>query len=544
MELKKNSEAELEITGMTGEGMGVGRCGGKVVFVPDTIEGERVRVQIVKTAKTFCYAKLLEVLTPSKHRIESDCPVSIRCGGCVYRHMTYEEELRVKQRKVEDALQRIGGVTIQMEPIVGADCPDHYRNKAQLPVRREENGQLRMGFFAPRSHRVVESVDCKLQAEIFRPVLEVFRSWAAMAKPDTYDERTNKGRIRHLYMRYAEKTGELMVCVVVNANGLPMEQEFCKMLSEKIPALKSVIININREKTNVIMGKKSRTAWGEEHITDELCGLRFALSPHSFYQVNRAQAEKLYALVGEYAGLRGEELLLDLYCGTGTIGLTMASKAKQLIGVEIVEQAVEDARRNAEQNGIENAEFLCADASEAAELLARRGEKPDVVLLDPPRKGCDEKLIETIASRMIPDRIVYVSCDPATLARDLKAFAEYGYHVRRGRAVDLFSRTAHVETVVLLSKLKSTTSIEVKINLDEMDLTQTESKATYDEIKAYVLDKYGFKVSQLYIAQVKRKHGIIERENYNTGEGKAKVPQVREDKEKAIEDALKHFQMI
>jgi len=342
-----------------------------------------------------------------------------------------------------------------MEPIVGADCPDHYRNKAQLPVRREENGQLRVGFFAPRSHRVVDTIDCKLQTEIFKSVIEVFKSWAAMAKPDTYDERTRKGRIRHLYMRYAEKTGELMVCVVVNANGLPLEQDFCKMLKEKIPALKSVIINMNREDTNVIMGKKSRTAWGEDYITDELCGLRFALSPLSFYQINRAQAEKLYDLVGEYAGLSGEELLLDLYCGTGTIGLTLAAKAKQLIGVELVEEAVEDARQNAAQNGIENAEFLCGDAAEAAELLAGRGQKPDVVLLDPPRKGCDGKLIETIATRMIPERIVYVSCDPATLARDLKAFAGYGYQVKRGRAVDLFSRTAHVETCVLLSHEKT-----------------------------------------------------------------------------------------
>ena len=455
MELKKNSDAELEITGMTGEGMGVGRCEGKVIFVPDTIEGERVSIQIVKSAKTYCYARLLQVLTPSKHRIEPDCPVSIRCGGCVYRHMTYEEELRVKERKVEDALRRIGGVAIPMEPIVGADCPDHYRNKAQLPVRREENGQLRVGFFAPRSHRVVDTIDCKLQTEIFKSVIEVFKSWAAMAKPDTYDERTRKGRIRHLYMRYAEKTGELMVCVVVNANGLPLEQDFCKMLKEKIPALKSVIINMNREDTNVIMGKKSRTAWGEDYITDELCGLRFALSPLSFYQINRAQAEKLYDLVGEYAGLSGEELLLDLYCGTGTIGLTLAAKAKQLIGVELVEEAVEDARQNAAQNGIENAEFLCGDAAEAAELLAGRGQKPDVVLLDPPRKGCDGKLIETIATRMIPERIVYVSCDPATLARDLKAFAGYGYQVKRGRAVDLFSRTAHVETCVLLSHEKT-----------------------------------------------------------------------------------------
>ena len=460
MDMKKNDQVELTINGITAEGMGVGRVEGKAVFVPDTIEEETIRAQIVKTAKTFCYGKLLAVLTPSDKRQEPDCPISIRCGGCVYRHMRYDEELRIKERKVRDALQRIGGLDIPVEPIIGADDPNHYRNKTQLPIRMGDDGKLRMGFFASRSHHVVDSSDCKLQMKIFAQVVSVFREWAKLAKPDAYDETLHKGRLRHLCMRYAEKTGELMVCVVVNAGGIPMEKEFCAMLSGKIPELKSVIISSNREKTNVIMGQKCRTAWGQDFITDELCGLRFKLSPLSFYQVNRAQAEKLYTIAKEYAALGGEEVLLDLYCGTGTIGLTMAHEAKRLIGVEIVEETVEDARENAAQNDIKNAEFLCANAAEATKDLIRRGVRPDVVLLDPPRKGCEAELVDLVTGGMRPERIVYVSCDPATLARDLKRFTENGYVCQRARPVDLFSRTAHVETVVLLSR-KNQTEVSV-----------------------------------------------------------------------------------
>ncbi len=470
MDMKKNDRVTLTITGITAEGMGVGRHEGKAVFVPDTVEGEEALVQIVKTAKNFCYGKLVRVVTPSPNRIEPDCPVSLRCGGCVYRHMRYEEELRVKERKVRDALLRIGGLDMGVEPILGAARPDHYRNKAQLPIRRGEDGKPRVGFFAPRSHRVVDHGDCKLQSEIFGAVLSVFREWVKLAQPDAYDETSHKGRLRHLCMRYAEKTDELMVCVVVNANGLPMEREFCDMLSRRIPALKSVIININREKTNVIFGPKCRTAWGQDSITDELCGLRFTLSPLSFYQVNRDQAEALYTVARSYAGLQGSEVLLDLYCGTGTIGLTMAQDAKALIGVEISEQAVNDARKNAAQNCIQNAEFLCADAAEASEQLGKRDLHPDVVILDPPRKGCDQALVNTIAQKLGPSRIVYVSCDPATLARDLKLFSSHGYACQKVQPVDMFPRTAHVETVCLLSKLNTEHHIEVDLELDELDL--------------------------------------------------------------------------
>ena len=454
MNIGKNDIVDLEITGYTADGSGVGRYNGIAVFVPLAAAGDKIKVKILKTAKTYAFGKIEKIVSPSKDRISLDCPQFSKCGGCVYRHINYKAELTAKQQKVQDAIERIAGFHFAVLcPIVGAENPDHYRNKAQIPIGQGADGKIQMGFYASHSHRIINSNECYLQPHEFTAAMNAFKHWAEKTGEDVYNEKTGKGRLRHLYLRRAGATGEVMVCVVVNGNGVHNEPELVETLRKSVPNLKSVIINVNREKTNVILGKKCRTVWGSDYITDTLCGLNFRISPKSFYQVNRKQAQRLYSIAGEYAGLTGEETLLDLYCGTGTIGLSMAKKAKKIIGVEIVEQAVEDARKNAAENGIENAEFICADAAKAALMLRNRRVIPDVVVLDPPRKGCDASLIETIY-KMAPKRVVYVSCDPATLARDLKFFAKLGYKTECITPVDMFPRTSHVETVVLMSRVE------------------------------------------------------------------------------------------
>ena len=454
MELEKNQIIELDMTGYTAEGSGVGRFHGIAVFVPQAAAGDRLSVKILKTAKSYAFGKVEKILSPSADRVPSDCPRFSQCGGCVYRHIRYEAECSAKQQRVQDAIERIAGFRFAvLQPIVRAENPGHYRNKAQLPIGGGQGGEISLGFYASHSHRIIDCGTCLLQPEVFAAAAEAFREWERRTREDVYDERTGRGHLRHLFLRLAEATGEVMVCVVVNGNGVHNEPELVELLKGGVPGLKSVIINSNRERTNVILGSKCRTVWGQDTITDELCGLKFRISPLSFYQVNRRQAERLYGLAAEYAGLSGGETVLDLYCGTGTIGLSMAKNAGKIIGVEIVPQAVEDAKRNAEENGIENAEFLCMDAAKAADMLKNRGEKPDVVILDPPRKGCDEALIGCVA-QMSPRRVVYVSCDPETLARDLKRFALLGYKTMQVTPVDLFPRTSHVETVVLMSRVK------------------------------------------------------------------------------------------
>lgn len=454
MELTKNQIVPLEITGYTAEGSGVGRYHGIAVFVPLAASGDHLEVRILKVAKTFAYGKIEKIVTASKDRIPADCPQFTRCGGCVYRHISYEAELHAKQQRVQDALERIGGLHFTvMKPIVGAQQPDRYRNKAQLPIGAGPNGEVSLGFYAAHSHRIIDCEECLLQPKEFTCAMEAFKEWERKTRDDVYDESTGRGHLRHLFLRKAETTGEIMACVVANGNGVHNEPELAELMEKNVPGLKSVVVNMNRDKTNVILGKKCRTIWGQDYITDELCGLKFRISPMSFYQVNPRQAERLYGIAGEYAELTGKETVLDLYCGTGTIGLSMASKAGQVIGVEIVEQAVEDAKKNAAENGIENAEFLCADAAKAADMLKNRGVKPDVVVLDPPRKGCDSALIDTVAA-MAPQRVVYVSCDPATLARDIRLFALKGFKTMEATPVDMFPRTAHVEAVVLMSRVK------------------------------------------------------------------------------------------
>lgn len=543
--VQKNEIVEMKITGMTAQGAGVGHYQGMAVFTPLTAPGDVARVRIVKAAKNYAYGRLEELVSPSADRMEPDCPCFAQCGGCCYRHITYEAELGIKAARVQDALTRIGGFrSLPVRPILGADSRDGYRNKALLPLGTKKDGSLSMGFYAVNSHRIVDCEECRLQPEEFNRAMAAFRQWAAAYGDPVYDEATHSGRMRRLYLRKGEMTGQILACVVVNGNGLHHESELIEALKQAVPGLASVVVNSNRERTNVALGQKCRTIYGMDTIEDTLCGLRFKLSPLSFYQVNRTQAERLYEVAARYAGLTGQELLLDLYCGAGTIGLSMAGMARRLLGVEIVPQAVENARENARLNGIENAEFFCGDAGEAARMLAERGERPDVIVLDPPRKGCSPDLVRTVAE-FGPKRIVYVSCDPATLARDLKLFAELGYPPVEAAPVDMFPGTAHVETVVLLSKLNTKQHIEVELNLDELDLTSAESKATYEEIKAYVLEHTGLKVSHLYIAQVKQKYGIIERENYNKPKSEnAKQPKCPPEKEAAITEALKFFGMI
>lgn len=453
MALSKNDIINLTITSTSADGSGVGKTqDGMAVFVPLSAVGDELEVRILKAKKTYAFGKIERIVTPSSVRIEPDCPVFSKCGGCVWRHISYDEECRIKHQKVVDAVTRIGGIKDAVfAPIIKNDNIARYRNKAQFPIGTDKYGKVLIGFYAFHSHRIIDCDDCLLQPEIFSKVISVTRSFIEQSDNDIYDEKTGRGRLRHLYIRMGEVTKELMVCYVVNGNGLKQEDILIKMLRENLPALTSVIINTNRNDTNVILGEKNRTAFGRDYITDELCGLKFKISPFSFWQVNRSQAEKLYNKTKEYANLKSDEILLDLYCGTGTIGLTMAKECKTLVGVEIISDAINDAKENAEINSIKNARFICGDASSAAEQLKNEGLKPDAVILDPPRKGCGEELVKTIFE-MSPSRVVYVSCDPATLARDLKYFEDYNYSVKEITPCDMFSRTAHVESVCLIEK--------------------------------------------------------------------------------------------
>ena len=459
MALQKNEIIELTVTGVSGEGSGVARyvsdeypAPGFVVFIPATAVGDRLRCRIVKVQKSHAFGIVEELLEASPDRVaDTGCPVYGRCGGCNWRHVSYEAECRYKQEWVQDTLRRVGDVAAPVLPLMGGDTPDRYRNKAQFPVAADKDGRPLIGFFAPRSHRIVPCKDCRLQPEGYAAVLEAVEGWMVDNAVPAYDEMAHRGLVRHVYIRQAAITGEMMVCIVCTDKHLPAEEDLVQRLIAAAPQMISLSVNINPERTNVILGRRTITLWGADSIVDRLCGLHFRLSPHSFYQVNHAQTEKLYRLAAQAAALSGKETLLDLYCGTGTIGLSMAHTAGAVIGVEEVEAAVRDAKKNAAANRIRNARFICADAAQAAAQLAGEGTHVDVVVLDPPRKGCAPDLIDTVAG-MAPQRIVYVSCDPATLARDLKLFADKGYTTRWVQPVDLFPRTAHCENVACLVK--------------------------------------------------------------------------------------------
>lgn len=539
MELAKNQEHTVTIEGYGEGGMGVARIDGRVVFVHGALRGETCRVLILKTLKSVAFAKVLEVIEPSSERMESDCPYFPRCGGCTYRHMSYEEELRLKKQRVQDNLARIGGSAVVVEEILGAADTLRYRNKAQYPVSKDG----RVGFYRARTHEVIECEQCLLVKSEADAAAEALREYMRRCRVAGYDEKTGRGLVRHLYVR-SNAAGESLICVLVNGNKLPQEETLVALLRDACPKCTGIVLGTNTKKGNVILGDRYRTLWGDDRLEDTLCGKRFLLSVPSFYQVNRTQAERLYAKAIEFADLTGQETVLDLYCGAGTITLALSDHAKKVLGAEIVPEAINDARENAVRNGVKNVEFFCGDASDVAKKLAQEHLRPDVITVDPPRKGLAPNVVESIAE-MQPERVVYVSCDSATMARDVKRFAELGYTATRAAAVDMFPRADHIETICLLSKLNAKQHIEINLDMDELDLTDAEKKATYQEIKDYVLEHSGLKVSSLYIAQVKQKCGIIERENYNKPKSEdAKQPQCPPDKEKAIKEALTHFGMI
>ena len=540
---KKNASLTLEITGYTAEGMGVARWEGRVVFIPGTILGERWEVQLLKVKTNVAWGRAVRLLDPSPERVELDCPLAGRCGGCQYRHMTYEEELRAKRQRVQDALTRVGGVSLELPQVLGAENPLRYRNKVQFPVAQEKRG-LAVGYYRARSHDVLDVDDCLLQPEAVTTLRRAFKGWMERYRVPAYDEGTCQGLIRHLYVR-TNQASEALCCVVANGTRLPHAPELVQSLRQAAPTLAGLVLNTNTKNTNVILGPNYRTIWGRDFLEERLCGMTFRLSVPSFFQINRAQTERLYAQALEFAGLTGQETVLDLYCGIGTISLALAQRAGQVIGAEIVPEAVQDAQANAARNQVSNARFLCGDAGEAAFQLAAEGVRPQVICVDPPRKGLAPEVPEILAS-MAPERIVYVSCDPATLARDVKRFGELGYPAVKSQAVDLFPRTAHVETVVLLSKGEiDSKKVRVEFSLENIDMSGFQQGATYEQIKAYVLEKYGLKVSSLYISQVKRKCGLDVGQNYNLSKKEdAKVPQCPPEKEAAIIEALKHFRMI
>ena len=552
MELAKNQEHTVTIEGYGEGGMGVARIDGRVVFVHGALRGEKCRVLILKTLKSVAFAKVLEVLEPSSERITPDCPYFPRCGGCTYRHIRYEEELRLKKQRVQDNLSRIGGSDVTVEEILGAQDTLRYRNKAQYPVSKDGA----VGFYRARTHEVIECEHCLLVKPEADAAAEALREYMQSCRVAGYDEKTGRGLVRHLYIR-SNAAGESLVCVLVNGDKLPKEDRLVTLLRDACPKCTGIVLGTNTKKGNVILGDRYRTLWGSDRLEDTLCGKTFRLSVPSFYQVNRVQAERLYAKAIEFAGLTGQETVLDLYCGAGTITLALSDHAKKVLGAEIVPEAIDDARENAARNGVKNAEFFCGDASDVAKKLARENLRPDVITVDPPRKGLAADVVESIAE-MQPQRVVYVSCDSATMARDVKRLADLGYTAQRACAVDMFPRADHVETVVMLSHKKPDSVINVKVEFGEGEgkvpldniakraaAYKPKERVTYKMIKEYIEAKYGFKVHTAYIAEVKRDLGLPMYDAPNAVE-ELKQPRKHPTPEKveAIKDALKHFEVI
>ena len=545
--MEKNQEFTVSIEDMSEDGAGIGKLDGYIWFIKDAVIGDVVRARAMKMKKNYGFARLMEILTPSEARVEPKCPVARQCGGCQLQAMSYEEQLKFKKRKVKNHLLRIGKFKeneIHMLPIMGMKEPWRYRNKAQFPFGLDKNGNIVAGFYAGRTHDIIECEDCLLGVEENKDILGIIKGFMRVHGIRPYDETTHKGLVRHALIRKGFHSGEIMVCLVINGKDIPAKEQLVEELCQ-VKGMTSISYSINQEKTNVIMGKEIVNLYGPGYITDNIGNVTYQISPLSFYQVNPVQTEKLYGTALEYAGLTGNETVWDLYCGIGTISLFLAQNAKKVYGVEIVPQAIEDARRNAALNNITNAEFF---TGKAEEVLPEQYEKnkvyADVIVVDPPRKGCDQVCLDTIL-KMAPKRVVYVSCDSSTLARDLRYLADGGYEVEKVRCCDMFGQSCHVETVVLLTQQKPDDTIEIDLDLDELDATSAELKATYQEIKDYVLKEFGLKVSSLYISQVKRKCGIEVGENYNLPKSEnARVPQCPKEKEEAIKAALKYFAMI
>ena len=558
MEFRKNDLVTLEIEDCGIDGEGIGKADGFTVFVKDAVIGDTVTAKIIKAKKNYGYGRLMEVLKPSPYRVEPKCEFARQCGGCQLQALSYDQQLVFKTNKVKGHLERIGGFTdIPMEPIIGMDELFHYRNKAQFPVGRNKEGKIVTGFYAGRTHNIIENRDCALGVAENKEVLD--RVIAQMEKYgiEPYNEATGKGLVRHVLIRYGYFTKEVMVCLILNGNKIPKEELLVKSLCE-IPGMTSITINVNKKHSNVILGEEIRLLWGQEYITDRIGDISYQISPLSFYQVNPMQTQKLYAKALEYADLHGEETVWDLYCGIGTISLFLAQKAKFVRGVEIVPAAIENAKENAKLNGLENTEFFVGKAEEVLPReYKKNGVYADVIVVDPPRKGCDETLLETMVE-MNPDRIVYVSCDSATLARDLKYLCERGYELRKVCPVDQFGMTVHVETVVLLSHKKADSYIHIDVEFGEgegkipvdsiakrAEAYKPKEKVTYKMIKEYIEAKYGFKVHTAYIAEVKRNLGLPMYDAPNAVE-ELKQPRKHPTPEKveAIKDALRYFAVI
>lgn len=607
---QKNDILILKIIDMGNEGEGVARKEGYTLFVKDAITGDVIRGKVMKARKNFGYVKLLDILTPSPYRVEPECPVSRQCGGCQLQHCSYDRQLEWKEEKIANCLRRIGGQAvltpreaaagrdkaaenalekippvnkvaegalekfppvdkvaetafeksapgeegaIVMEPIMGMEQPRHYRNKAQFPVGMNREGKLAVGFYAGRTHQIVENRDCMIQHPCNRILIDAVLEYMEECGVAAYDEVAHRGLVRHILIRVGVHTGEVMLCLVINGKKLPEKDK----LVEKILSLDlsdcgelrvaSICLNNNMEKTNAILGQEVSVLSGTKYIEDRIGDITFRISPLSFYQVNPEQTKKLYDTALEYAELTGEEVVWDLYCGIGTISLFLAQRAKKVCGVEIVPQAVEDARENARLNGIENVEFFAGAAEDVVPAKYEESSgtlRADVVVVDPPRKGCDETLLRTVV-QMRPERIVYVSCDPATLARDVKYLGENGYGMERVRGCDMFGMGYHVETVVQLSLKKDAPKIEVTMEPEEESYYTPEEKATYPKIREYVKEKYGVDVHTSYIAEVKRMCGLDMGENYNKFKKENSVVRhCPQEKVVYIKDALKYYGLI
>ena len=553
--MKKNDIVEIEITALSSECSGIGKKDGMVIFVPFSAIGDKLEVKILKVNKTYCYGKIERIITPSPDRVTPDCPIYTKCGGCSLRHISYEAQLRAKEQFVKDAFTRIGGLSPEFLPIIRNTNINGYRNKLQIPIGTDKDGNLIAGFYAFHSHRIVPCEKCLLQPDIFSKITADFLKISTGLNLTAYDESTHKGILRHLYLRKGYYSGEICLCIVV-AKNVPEIKILSDRLLEKYPEIVSSVINVNNRDTNVILGDEEIVLTSKNYICDIMCKIAVNIAPKAFYQVNTPCAEQLYSSACDFAEPKGKTVL-DLYCGAGTIGLSMARTAKKIIGVEIVPEAIENAKQNALANDITNCEFICADAAEAARILHSRSLRPDVIMVDPPRKGCGRDACEQIAAFSAP-RIVMVSCNAATAARDCACFAELGYSTDKCVAVDMFSGTNHVETVVLLSHKKPDGHINVKVEFGEgegkvpldniakrAEEYKPKERVTYKMIKEYIEAKYGFKVHTAYIAEVKRDLGLPMYDAPNAVE-ELKQPRKHPTVEKveAIKDALKHFEVI
>ena len=549
MPLQKNQILTLCIERLSSDGSGVAHSpDGETVFVPGAAPGDEADVRIVKDCKRYAFGILDHLRTPSPDRIPVDCAVAGPCGGCSLRHLDYTAELRAKQENVTDAFRRIGGLDVPVLDICPSPEVDRYRNKVQFPVGLDKNGNPCIGFYAGRTHRIVPCPDCKLQPGVLNDIGNALCRFFAENGIQPYNEETGRGLVRHIFLRRGAHSGQIMVCLVCTRPNFPHADALCTRLREQFADIATILLNVNSKNTNVILGTETHTLYGPGYIEDTLRGVPVQLGPLSFYQVNTLAAERLYGIAAQYAQLTPDDLLLDLYCGMGTIGLSMVDYCRELVGVEIVPEAIESAKANAARMGDAVAAkscFFCADAGQAATRLAAEGLHPDVVMLDPPRKGCDEATLSAVV-RMAPRRVVYVSCNPATAARDAAWLEQNGYHAEKVQPVDLFPRTKHCECVIALSKGEiDSKKVRVEFSLEGMDTSGLQKGATYPEIKARVLEQTGLKVSSLYISQVKQKCGLEVRENHHKAKSEnTKQPQCPKEKEDAIVEALKHFQMI